>query len=103
MSRRKLTTLAALVSAIGLGLSVAGAQTVVYVDDDAPLGGDGKSWETAYKYLQDALIGAPGGTEIRVAQGTYTPNQDEGGNSTPGGGARTLSIVSYPLASTTAG
>jgi len=28
---------------------------IYYVDDDAPFGGDGQSWPTAYKYLQDAL------------------------------------------------
>ncbi len=80
MSPRKLTTLAALASVLGLGLSVAGAQTVVYVVDDAALGGDGATWPTAYKYLQDALIGAPAGSEIRVAQGTYKLDQDEAGN-----------------------
>ena len=41
----------------------------IYVDDDAGLRGDGASWDTAYKYLQDALIGASAETEIRVAQG----------------------------------
>ena len=49
MSPRKLTTLAGLVWVLGFALSAAGAQTVVYVDDDAPLGGDGTSWETAHK------------------------------------------------------
>ena len=94
MSPRKLITLAALVSALGLGLSVAGAQTVVYVDDDADLGGDGTSWETAYKYVQDAMIGAASGTEIRVAQGTYKPDQDEAGNVTPGERAETFQLIS---------
>ena len=79
MSPRKLTTIVALLSVLGLGLSVPGAQTVVYVDDDTALGRDGTSWETAYKYLQDALIGAAGGTEIRVAQSTYKTRQDERG------------------------
>ncbi|MHC4427691.1 MAG: right-handed parallel beta-helix repeat-containing protein [Planctomycetota bacterium] len=64
----------------------AGAQ-VLYVDDDAPLIGDGSSWATAYRYLQDALADAEasGGaiTEIRIAQGTYRPDQDEGGLVTP--------------------
>ncbi len=40
MSPRKLTTLAALVSVLGLGLSVARAQTVVHVDDAAVRRGD---------------------------------------------------------------
>jgi hypothetical protein len=52
-----------------------------YVDDDAPPGGDGLTWETAYRYLQDALAVAAvsGGAvgEIRVARGTYTPDRSE--------------------------
>ena len=28
---------------------------IIYVDDDAPPGGDGRSWQTAYRYSQDAL------------------------------------------------
>jgi hypothetical protein len=51
---------------------------VIYVDDDAPAPGDGSSWQTAYKYLQDALADAltllkP--VEIRVAQGVYRPDE----------------------------
>ena len=51
----------------------------LYVDDDAPAGGDGTSWDTAYRFLQDGLADASGGgvTEIRVAQGTYKPDRDE--------------------------
>lgn len=43
------------------------------VDDDAPLGGDGLTWCTAYRSLQDALFAAVAGHTIRVAQGTYRP------------------------------
>ena len=58
---------------------------VLLVDDDAPLGGDGLSWDTAYRFLQDALADVPPGViEIRVAQDTYTPDRDEAGNVTPG-------------------
>ncbi|UCD75238.1 MAG: right-handed parallel beta-helix repeat-containing protein [Phycisphaerales bacterium] len=67
--------------------SIAHAGTVLYVDDDAPLGGDGQSWNTAYRYLQDALAAAQPGSgveEIHVGQGTHKPDQDEGGNVTPG-------------------
>ncbi len=37
-------------------LAVSSAQAdTIFVDDDAPLGGDGLSWATAYRFLQDAL------------------------------------------------
>lgn len=54
---------------------------VIFVDDDAPANGDGLTWDTAYRFLQDALAFASdpanGITEIRVAQGTYKPDRDE--------------------------
>ena len=51
-------------------------QTILYVDDNAPDGGDGLSWETAFNDLQDALDVKPGeGTiEVRVGQGRYVPS-----------------------------
>jgi len=51
----------------------------LFVDDDAAPNGDGASWDTAYRFLQDALTTASGGSisEIHVAQGTYKPDQDE--------------------------
>jgi hypothetical protein len=55
----------------------AGAK-VIYVDDDAIAPGDGSSWQTAYKYLQDALTAAESAekpVEIRVAQGVYKPGR----------------------------
>ena len=51
---------------------------VIYVDDNASEGGDGSSWATAHKYLQDALAVAEYGDEIWVAEGTYKPDQGEG-------------------------
>ena len=69
---------ASLLFAGGLSVDVR-AQTTWYVDDDAPLGGDGASWNSAYRYLQDALPAATNGDEIRVAGGTYKPDQDEAG------------------------
>ncbi len=50
------------------------APQVVYVDADAPAGGDGASWDTAVNYLQDALATVGSGDEILVAEGTYTPD-----------------------------
>jgi predicted outer membrane repeat protein len=56
------------------------AGTVLYVDDGAPAGGDGLTWNTAHRSLQDALAAAAasGGTvnRIHVAQGTYLPDHD---------------------------
>jgi hypothetical protein len=60
---------------------------IIYVDDDADPCGDGLSWETAYKYLQDALYNSasnPDVNEIRVARGVYKPDMDEAGNVTSG-------------------
>lgn len=50
------------------------AQTTWFVDDDAPGGGDGLSWNTAFSDLQAALDIAVAGDEIRVAGGTYVPS-----------------------------
>ena len=63
------------------------SDAVLFVDDDAPLGGSGASWPTAYRYLQDALAVAAGNPviqEIRIAGGTYLPDADEAGNVTVG-------------------
>ena len=62
---------------------------------DAPAGGNGTTWPTAYKYLQDALATAraSGGTitEIRVAKGTYKP--DRGGGQTAGSSYSTFELI----------
>ncbi|MCH7813015.1 MAG: hypothetical protein IID40_03245 [Planctomycetes bacterium] len=63
---------------------VANGANTWYVDDDAPRGGDGTSWVTAFRYLQDAFAAATPGDEIRVAGGVYTPDRDEAGNAIPG-------------------
>ena len=68
----------------------------VFVDDDASFSGDGRSWATAYKYLQDALYVAAdplnGRGEIRVAQGTYYPDQSEWAPVTPADRAATFEM-----------
>lgn len=73
----------------GIGLLISffagvGAQGILYVDSDAPSGGNGSSWGAAYNSLQDALAAASSGSvqEIRVAAGIYSP--DRGINQTPG-------------------
>ncbi len=60
----------------------AAAPSVLLVADAAAAGGSGASWVNAMHDLQDALAlaYATGGTvtEIRVAQGTYTPDHGSG-------------------------
>lgn len=65
---------------------------IIYVDSGAATGGDGASWNTAFKRVRTALLAAHDGDEIRVAQGTYCPtrplvvpidSQDEGDASPP--------------------
>lgn len=74
------TILGLLMAAVGMFVfsDAAGADSILYVDHDAP--GpvhDGSSWCQAFLDLQEALAAAEGSggeiTEIRVADGTYTP------------------------------
>ena len=68
-----------------LGMACTTTAGTIYVDANAAPGGNGSTWGTAYKYLQDALYKPPiSGDEIWVAAGTYKPDQDEGSNVTPG-------------------
>lgn len=72
--------------------------SILFVDDDAALGGDGAGWDTAYRFLQDALAYAfsPKNEvlEIRVGQGIYLPDRDE--NNPNGNGDRyaTFKLIS---------
>ena len=54
-------------------VSTAGAK-IIYVDADASPGGDGQTWGTAYKYLQDGLGASVSGDQIWVAEGIYKPD-----------------------------
>lgn len=75
------------------------AQNVLYVDDDAPAGGNGATWGTAYRYLQDALSAAQasGGVvnEIRIARGVYKP--DRGVGKTVGSRSMAFPLVGVTL------
>lgn len=73
-------TQSATVIAVILALATSIQATVAFVDGRLPIGGDGITWDTAHKYLQDALTAAraPGNdiTEIWVATAAYTPDRD---------------------------
>ncbi|MCH8148195.1 MAG: right-handed parallel beta-helix repeat-containing protein [Planctomycetes bacterium] len=70
-----------------------GADTI-YVDDIAPVGGDGTNWATAFTHLQDALAVVSTGDEIHVAVGIYRADQDEAGNVAPGDRFATFQLLS---------
>ena len=59
--------------------STASVEVVLYVDNDAPPGGDGMSWDTAYQFLQDAFAYASDQEvkEIHVGEGFYKPDLSE--------------------------
>jgi len=59
-----------------MAMACTAAGAVIYVDDDASVGGNGQTWATPYRYLQDALTAAISGDEIRVAHGIYKPDED---------------------------
>ncbi len=69
---------------------------IIYVDDDAPGFNVGTSWDTAFKYLQDALAVAAAGAadEIRIAQGTYLPDEDLANPDGTGDRTATFQLVS---------
>ncbi len=80
-----------------LSIAPGALANVIFVDGHAPGANDGSSWQNAYNYLQDALADANSSTkpvEIRVAEGTYKPDEN---SLHPGGtGAReaTFQLIS---------
>jgi hypothetical protein len=59
-------------------LTITYVYSVMYVDVNAKGLQNGSSWTDAFVSIQDALLLAFPGTEIRVAQGTYRPDQSIG-------------------------
>ncbi len=59
---------------LALAIACAGPAKIIYVDDDANAPGDGKSWATAYRYLQDALAEARGVVTGEGSEGPTEPN-----------------------------
>ena len=81
------TRISLLVSCAGLAAGLlspaasAGSSVRLFVRADAPAGGDGLSWSSAYNDLQDAIEDAEGDPsvgEIWVARGLYLPSRREG-------------------------
>src|SRR5687768_14620837 len=72
LGEHRIGSIAVAMSAFALGYAAAGA--TIYVDNSAIRGAnDGTSWENAFVQLQDGLIAAQPGDEVRVAQGLYQP------------------------------
>ena len=63
---------------------------VIYVNTTAGSGGDGTSWPTAFRYLQDALTFSSEGDEVWIAGGTYFP--DDGDSVTEGDRTATFGL-----------
>ena len=70
-SRGSRLRLAVSVLILCAGWNPAFAQTIHYVDNDAPPGGDGLSWGTALQTVQAGLDAASAGDEVWVAANTY--------------------------------
>ena len=78
--RFRLYTIAVLVMAASLAIAASQAYaTSIHVDATAPPGGDGLTWDTAYRYLQDALLLATANDEVCIAVGIYRTGDDEAG------------------------
>ena len=81
----------------GIGSPAVHGGTVIFVHDDAPLGGDGANWDTAYRFLQDAIAFASDPrydvTEIHVGQGIYRPDRDEANPSGTGDRLATFQLI----------
>ena len=85
------TTLVIFALNVVLSVCTAVNAQIIYVDTDATGADNGSSWSDAYNYLQDALNSAMVTDEIRIAKGTYRP--DQGAGITPGDRYATFQLV----------
>jgi hypothetical protein len=90
---KRVYLLAGMATTLALLATTQAVAAVIYVDDDAPPGGNGASWTTAYRFLQDALVVATAGGEIRVAGGVYQPDRDAAHPSGTGDRNATFQLV----------
>ncbi|MHC4316199.1 MAG: choice-of-anchor Q domain-containing protein, partial [Planctomycetota bacterium] len=70
--------------------------STLYVDDNASGKNNGSSWDDAFNDLQDALAVVYPGSEIRVAEGIYTPEgplYSQAGNPNPYNGAGPVRVT----------
>lgn len=88
-------SLGLLVCPSGLAAGGDGPASVLYVDDDAPPGGNGSSWDAAFMFVQDALSAANGPTEIRVAGGVYQPDRSTANPTGTGDRLATFLLVDH--------
>jgi parallel beta-helix repeat protein/predicted outer membrane repeat protein len=59
-------------------LAVSASATTIFVDANATGLNNGTTWADAYNHLEDAIASAASGSEIWVADGTYTPAEPGG-------------------------
>lgn len=95
MMRRSACSINCVAVALSAVALTAPAQAIIlYVDDSAPLGGSGLSWDSPMRFLQDALAQAkqpfPLVGEIRLGPGIHRP--DESAAFPQGSGDRTASF-----------
>ena len=64
--------------ALTLSIAVNLHSSVIRVDYKTPDGGNGSSWQNAFKHLQNALAAAAAGDEIWVTEGNYKPDAGSG-------------------------
>lgn len=83
-------TLFSVIAAGVFAAPVAEAKRIYVNIAAANANGDGESWTTSFKYLQDALAKAKGGDEVWLAKGTYFPDDRKDGR---GLGDREMSFV----------